>query len=519
MDKNTLGDNNNFFNTFYPTNKTELRELIKKFNSSKESYFAISTGNNWGYGCNSANTKAQHCIQLSKMNQIIDFDNKKGLITLQPGVTYGQVSKFLSDRGDQWITPVHGGGVNCSIIGNTLERGYGLTPTTDHFQACQSLEAILPNGLTYQSPFQSMKLDKLGKLFRNGIGPYLDGIFTQSNFGIVTEMTVKLAPKSDAIELFFVNIKEDELKNAVKVIQKLKKELKNTIGGINLMNKERILSMLIDYPESLIKNRKPLSSEFIAEKAKEYITTDWTIVGSLYGDKKIVKAVKNIIKKELREITGRKIFLSQNKIRFLNRITNYIPRLFNIELKSNVDTLGEFLNILNGVPQDTALKLAYWKNLNKNIPDSNLNPNRDNCGLIWYAPLVEMTPNHVSNYVKFVNRVSEKYEINPLITLTTIDDLCFDSTIPILFNRDDELDQSRAHEYFNALLNEGKALGFFPYRLGTNSMQSFLNGIDSDYSKILASLKNAFDEEGLYAAGRYVPPTKNDSTRNEKIND
>ena len=508
MDKNTLGETTNFFNTFYPTSKTELRELIKRFHRSKESYFAISTGNNWGYGCNSANINSQHCIELSKMDQIIDFDNKRGLITIQPGVTYGQLSTFLKERGEQWITPVHGGGGSCSVIGNTLERGYGLTPTADHFQACQSLEAFLPNGLTYRSPFQSMKLDKLGKLFRNGIGPYLDGIFTQSNFGIVTEMTVKLAPKSDVIELFFINIKEEELKNAVKIIQKLKKELKNSIGGMNLMNKERVLSMLIEYPESLITSRKPLSDEFISEKAKRHITSDWTIVGALHGDKKIVKAVKSIIKRELSEISGRKLFLSQNKIRIFNKITNYIPRIFDIELKSSVDSLTGLLNILNGIPQDTALKLAYWKNLKKGNITSSLNPNKDNCGLIWYAPLVEMTPNHVSNYVKFVNRVSDRYGMNPLITLTTIDDLCFDSTIPILFNKDDELDQVRAHEYFNALLNEGKALGFFPYRLGTNSMPSFLNSIDNDYSEILTSLKEVFDKEGLYAAGRYVPLSK-----------
>lgn len=502
--RNTLGDLQNFTLTHYPTSAEEITKLVIDFNERREKFFAVSTGNNWGYGCDHSHQKTTHCLNLKHMNRILDFDEPNGLITIEPGVTYGQLAEFLKNKDSDWITPVHGGGPDCSLIGNTLERGYGITPITDHYQACQGLEAILPNGKKYNSSLKSIGQYKLDQLFRNGVGPYLDGIFTQSNFGIVTQMTLKLAPKSQKIELFFVDIREADLGSISLSIKILKQKLGTSLGGINLMNKERLLSMLVDYPQKDIKERKALSDDFVKSKVKEQMISDWTLVGAIYGDKEIVKAVKKIVKKELRYLNTRKVFINEGKINLLDKISRIFPTIFGRDIRSKVESLVGIINILNGIPQNTALKLAYWKNLNE-APDNNLNPNRDNCGLIWYAPLVEMHVSKVLEYVKFVRDVSNRFNITPLITLTTVDDLCFDSTIPILFNRDDLEDQTRAHEYFNALFIEGREKGFYPYRLGTNSMPQFLDDLDDDYKKLLFDLKKVFDPNNLFAPGRYVP--------------
>ena len=84
--------------------------------------------------------------------------------------------------------------------------------------------------------------------------------------------------------------------------------------------------------------------------------------------------------------------------------------------------------------------------------------------------------------------------------------------MPILFNRDDVIDQKKAHEYFNALLETGKRKGFYPYRLGTNSMESYLSALDDDYVSIMRTLKDAFDQDNLFACGRYIPRSGLEST-------
>lgn len=506
MKTNTLGQSIIYHQKHSPESLLELSELLTKFRERKDSYNVTSTGNNWGYGCYASHKEAVHHISLKKMNQIKEFDRQNGLITLEPGVTYSILSQYLQKNAPEWIAPVHGGGPDCSVIGNALERGYGITPIMDHFSACHALKAILPDGRIYQSPLSSIDLKELSKKFRYGIGPYLDGIFTQSNMGIVTEMTIKLAPKSESIELFFFNFDESEIIDGVEIIKKIKSKYKGIVGGVNLMNKERMLSMLVDYPEELIKSREPLPQKLIQQKKKDFMVGDWNVVGAIYGQKEIVKATKKLIKRDIKNFKAKKIFLSQSKVQLLTKIDTTVPFLFSSSLKRTFKALTELLNILNGIPEKTALKLAYWKNLsNKNIS----NPTHDNCGIIWYAPLVELNQKEVREYIKFMKRVSERFGFNPIITLTTVDEMCFDSTVPIIFNKEDPKDLKRAHDYFNALLEEGYLEGFYPYRFGTHSMDNFLGKLDKEYISILDSIKKAFDPDQVYAKGRYHKSPKN----------
>jgi len=55
-----------------------------------------------------------------------------------------------------------------------------------------------------------------------GLGPYLDGLFTQSNFGIVTEIGVSLMPVPEAFEAcYFSCNSEGQLGPLIEGIQQL----------------------------------------------------------------------------------------------------------------------------------------------------------------------------------------------------------------------------------------------------------------------------------------------------------
>ena len=73
-------------------------------------------------------------------------------------------------------------------MANALERGYGVTPLVDHFGAVTDLEAVLPDGSLYRSALREAGGDEVARLFKWGIGPYSNGLFTQSGFGIVTPL-------------------------------------------------------------------------------------------------------------------------------------------------------------------------------------------------------------------------------------------------------------------------------------------------------------------------------------------
>src|SRR5690606_5593013 len=93
---------------------------------------------------------------LSRMDRVVEFDAELGVVTLEPGVTQRGLRDYLEARGSGYLVPVHGGGPSCSLIGNALERGYGITPYTDHFAAVMALEAVLANGEIYRTPITTL---------------------------------------------------------------------------------------------------------------------------------------------------------------------------------------------------------------------------------------------------------------------------------------------------------------------------------------------------------------------------
>ena len=71
-------------------------------------------------------------------------------------------------------------------MGNALERGVGLTPYADHFGHLCGLEVVLADGSIVHTGGGGGPRCKTWHTHKWGTGPYLEGLFSQSNLGIVT---------------------------------------------------------------------------------------------------------------------------------------------------------------------------------------------------------------------------------------------------------------------------------------------------------------------------------------------
>ena len=166
--------------------------------------------------------------------------------------------------------------------------------------------------------------------------------------------------------------------------------------------------------------------------------------------------------------------------------------------------LSSSLALVAGRPNETALPLAYWK---MDGPEHHRrDPAVDGCGLIWYSPLVEMTPGAVRRFVDMASNVMRTEGFEPLITLSSLSERCFDSTVPVLFDGRSPDRAEAARKCHLALLQEGARNGFFPYRLDVQSMD-WLTRRAPDHWKIVTKLKQALDPEGIIAPGRYARVT------------
>jgi 4-cresol dehydrogenase (hydroxylating) len=466
--------------------------------------YPISTGHNWGYGTALPAIDGCVVLDLSGLNRIVDTNSQLGLVTVEPGVTQQDLFDHLARERLPFLVPTTGAGPNCSLVGNALERGYGITPYADHFGAVTAIEAVLPDGRIYRSALTELGGELVDQAFKWGLGPHLDGLFAQGNIGIVTRMTIALAPRPERIAAFLFAIREDgQLEAAVAGVQQVLRQLGGVSGSINLMNARRVLAMMAPYPASLQGPDGILPSDVIATLGRQNGVTAWTGFGALYGTPAVVKAAKRAVRAALQPVAASLNFVTPGLVSRLNRVAGHVPWVRDGRLGKKLRTLESSLQLVAGRPSQVALPLAYLRSPQRPDPGDELDPARDGCGLIWYPPLVPMTPDRVRRYVAMVERICAAHRIEPLITLTSLSDRCFDSSVPLVFERDDPDALDRAQRCYLALLEAGKKEGFIPYRFGPQAMDQ-LTSSAGVFWDLATKLKVAIDPEGIIAPGRYA---------------
>ncbi len=480
------------------------------------SLYPISTGKNWGYGTSQPASLSKNIIlvDLGKLANIRHFDSELGLVTIEPGVTQQQLSDYLQQNNHDYMVPVTGAGPDCSILANALERGYGITPYTDHFSAVTSIQGYWANGRPYQSAINELDAsdDKfVDKTFKWGLGPYLEGLFTQSNLGIVSQMTIRLAKKKADFTSFFIQMHDDALlEKAVPLIRQVLQDYEGIVGSINLMDQRRLLSMFAMNPKGNDVHQV-MNNQEIKKLAKDLQAPSWTIVGSIYGSIGVVSAVKKEIDAIFSQLPCKRVYSNSLAIVLTNKVINKLPGWVIgkipalAKVAEQLDSFNKGKDIMLGKPNKVALKLAYWRHKGiQGFDKDKLSPGKDGCGLLWYAPLITMKADKMREFVDFIRDTCPKFNIEPFITFTNLKHDCVDSTIPIVFDLSNAQAVNDAHNCLKELVEEGLKKGFVPYRLSIDQQQWLLNK-DSDFWQTVNQLKSSLDPHNILSQGRYNP--------------
>lgn len=462
-----------------------------------------STASNWGYGSAQPVRRDVTLIDLSGLQRIIHFDAELGVVTVEPGATQGMLADFLDAGGHAFMVPVTGAGPHCSLVANALERGYGITPYGDHFGALTDLEAVLADGSIYRGALREAAGEELARLSKWGIGPYLNGLFAQSGFGIVTRASILLARKPEAVRICLFGLAEDALlEPAIERIQTIMQALPGTVGAMQLMNRHRVLAMTAPYPQDWkIDDNGLMPASLIDTLARQYQIAPWTGFATLYGPERMVRAAQREIRATLKGVAHRLIFLSPSQGAFLANLCVHLPGRLGQRLGASFATLNKAMQLVQGRPNETALPLAFWKSGVK-PPAGRLDPSGDGCGLFWYSPLVPMQAASVRRFVDFATSTLVRHGIEPLLTLTSQSDRLFDCTVPLLFNAQSEERSQAARDCLRDLIEEGRTLGFYPYRLHVLEMAAHRERHPQSGS-LVDRLRSALDPAHLLAPGRY----------------
>jgi FAD/FMN-containing dehydrogenase len=133
------------------------------------------------------------------MNRILEVNEQSAYALVEPGVSYFDLYRYIQEKGLKlWIdVPDPGWG---SPVGNSLDRGGGylMAQYRNHFDSHCGMEVVLANGEILRTGMGAMPGAKTWQEYKSGFGPWVDGIFSQSNFGVVTKMGFWLMPEPDA---------------------------------------------------------------------------------------------------------------------------------------------------------------------------------------------------------------------------------------------------------------------------------------------------------------------------------
>ncbi len=178
-----------------PANVEEVQQIVRIANKYKIPLYPISTGRNLTYGGSAPTLTGSVVVDLKRMNKIIEVDDKRNFALVEPGVSYFDLFKYVRENDLNVMLDVPDPGWG-SPMGNSLDHGVGYTvgPYRDHFGSHIGLEIVSAEGELIRTGSGAIENSATWQDFHYGIGPSIDGLFAQSNFGIVTKMGIKLMP-------------------------------------------------------------------------------------------------------------------------------------------------------------------------------------------------------------------------------------------------------------------------------------------------------------------------------------
>lgn len=148
-----------------PSNVEEVQAVVRLANLHNVPLWTVSRGKNLGYGGAAPVDDGAVVLDLHRMNKIIEINGETAYAVVEPGVTFFDLYNEIQARGfDLWPSvPALGWG---SVLGNTLERGFGYTPNGEHSQNQCGMEVVLPTGELLRTGFGAMDGNKAWALYK-----------------------------------------------------------------------------------------------------------------------------------------------------------------------------------------------------------------------------------------------------------------------------------------------------------------------------------------------------------------
>lgn len=496
-----------------PASRSEVVAIVELAARCGLAIYPISTGRNWGYGDACAVGAGQLIVDLARMNRILKVDPQLAYAVIEPGVTQGQLSAFLREHDIDLWCDCTGAGPDTSLIGNIVERGFGHSPYGNRALHIAGMQIVLASGELLRTGFGHYPQSQVSHLYGAGIGPSLDGLFIQSNLGVVVELGLWLMPAAACVSQFVASVpRQQDLGPLIEALRPLR--LDGTLRSVvHIGNDLRVISGGATFPftPTALPAAAGVDACLPADARAGLLASSgaqaWTASGCLYGNAAQVKAGRAAVRAALRGTGATTTFFDRRSLQRGARVGSLLARVgFGKRLLARVALGRALLSLAQGVPDGRFLAGAYWRRrggLPAQFPRG-ADPARDGCGLLWVSPVLPMRGADALALHTLVAPLFAAHGFDLFETFSLINERALCAVLTIAFDHADAREAARARACQKAVFDAVMAAGYIPYRVGIESMGA-LDPAGDEFWRVAARIKGALDPHGLIAPGRYEP--------------
>lgn len=455
----------------FPESTAEVREIVLAANEHGVQLFPISTGNNIGLGSLAPPRPDHVVLDLGhRMNRILEVNEETCYAELQPGVSYMMLHDELERRGGKLMLSATSGPPHGGVLGNAMDRGAGYGPYFDHFGMLCGMEVVLGNGDVIRTGDGSLNTDQLVNwhVSKFSFGPALDGLFSQSNYGIVTRVGVWLMPRPPAARSFhFIFPDDDDIAQIIDLCRPMK--LSNFVPSLfRIANDLYAMGPEETNPEYLAGSRMGFSYEGRKALQQRHGLGAWQVSGMFYGASDA--AIEPLIQRV------RAHFERSGKARYVGH-----------EEAQRIPALQIAIDAMTGRPSAAELGMLKW---------------RPGAGNSWFLPGTPMVGRQALELDHLGRSIYAKHGMDYLIMYVA--SARFARGLHVLvWNKEDAEENARADACYRELSAEFAKRGIGVGRAPADYYDLHMKQMLPSLMNVCRSIKRALDPNGVISPGKY----------------
>jgi 4-cresol dehydrogenase (hydroxylating) len=503
----------------FPESREQVQTLVRQAARHHVKLWVYSTGKNWGYLNTSGSEADSVAVILNRMNKITLVDEELAYAIIEPGVTYEALSRYLLENNYALWTDSPGGPPTGSVIGNALDRGVGVTKYGDHFAHLCGYEVVLADGSVIHTGVASQEGGKgAAHLYKWGVGPYVEGLFSQSNYGIVIQAGIWLMRKPEDYAIFSLNIPDDAaLAKCMDAVREL------MLAGVipetgRFSNSVAILTLLTQAIDEGVDSKKAVTRAQIETLKRKYHVPDWTGSFGIYGKAPVVKAARLYARKALLASQGcaRVNVFTKERAQFIREKIESIEKMESGLLLKIIDFMARrvfgsslallrlfpgLIDLHEGRPVETVVRRGYFR-YPKKRPTKDIHVGRDDLGILWSVPVLPFRGSEVVAFTHQCEQLFNQYNFDFYMTTMIFNARSVCPLMVILYDRLDEAEGARAAALYGAILDLSHHMGYQHFRAGINGWEKLYQKCP-ELKVLNEKIKAALDPEGVLSPGRY----------------